>query len=601
MAWNITKNKITGKSELVINGFEQGIADSPFEGIADIRNYNITSSPKQASVEFAMAGVTLPPTGFTTTAFTAVAGTNVFTTASVTGFYAGMGLTINTFSGTGLTNGITYYVGSISGTTFKLYVGMDIQDEVDVTGDGSGTFTVQTFGTPSDFVSAVSNTFIDPTGENVKHTFIMTLDGLVWYLTALPSTRSGGTRPRNTLQFLGNLVHSTAGTLTQTGIVVFKGYLIVFEGSDTDYLPITAVNSNVNPAASWVYSWQTTVTSFVGHRAIAATDDAVYFCNDDSVGSIIEVAGSTFDPTSSATFTFNNDALLLPSFDKATCLAQLGTNLLVGGIFNNVYPWDRISTSFAYPLIVAEQYIKCIVSTNSNAFIFAGNRGRIYITNGSNIDRYKKFPDYLSNIVNPYYTWGWAIYFKDQLFFSISATNNSLTTISNFAGVWSYDLKTEALRLSNSLSYGTYAGTVPVIVPMGSPLSTGEGIYAGWLNSTGGIDYTSASPYINYEARIDTDIIPVGTFLSPETFSNIEFKLAKPLVAGEVVRISQRSNLTSSFVDVPVTQGGSTGDMSGVCSPINFQNVQWVQLRIESSSTATTPSYVPLTEIIIGK
>lgn len=116
MSYQYQKNGITGKSEIIINGFEKGIADSPYQGIADIRNFNITTSPNQANVEFATSAVTLPPTGFTGTAFTANSGTDILTTASTTGFYNGMALTIVTTSGAGgLTNGRTYYVGDTAG------------------------------------------------------------------------------------------------------------------------------------------------------------------------------------------------------------------------------------------------------------------------------------------------------------------------------------------------------------------------------------------------------------------------------------------------------------------------------------------------------
>jgi len=595
MSYQYQKNGITGKSEIVINGFEKGIADSPYQGIADIRNFNITTSPNQANVEFAMAGVTLPPTGFTGTAFTANSGTDILTTASTTGFYNGMALTIVTTSGAGgLTNGRTYYVGDITPTTFKLYDTLNISLLVDITVNISGTFTVYTFGNPSDSVSSTSNTFDGSSTMNYKDTYILDSNGLCWNLSSYHVNGVGGTVSKNTLQFLGNLLHSSSAVYSPKGIVVFKGYLFVFMDSKIDYARINFDSSN--PTTLWVYAWKNITTTITGHRAIAAVDNTLYFCNDSAVGSVLINAGSSFDPTNAATYTYNTSALALPSFDKATCLAQLGVTLLVGGMINNIYPWDRVSTSFSYPLVVAESYIKCIVSTNSTAYIFAGNRGRIYITNGANIDLFKKFPDSISDTTNPYYQWGWAIYLKNQLFFSLSATtNDSGTTLSKYAGVWAYDLNSGALRLSNSLSYGTYAGTVPVIVPMGNVFPTGEGIYAGWINSTGGIDYTSANPYTNYEARIDTDIIPVGSFYGQKNFTSIEFKLSKPMVSGESIKVSWRSDLTSSFTLLGTT---TTAVLSDVYVP-NFKNLQWLQLRIESSSTATNPTYVPLLEVRI--
>ncbi len=315
-----------------------------------------------------------------------------------------------------------------------------------------------------------------------------------------------------------------------------------------------------------------------------------------TVGSIIHNAGTTFDPSDAASYTYNGSSLLLPSFDRATCLAQLGVTLLVGGILTFIYPWNRISTSFNYPLVVAEAYTRCIVSTNSNAYIFAGQRGRIYITNGSNVDLFKKFPESLSGTVDPYYNWGWAIYWKNQLFFTLSCITNAGVTVSNFAGVWAIDLASEALRLTNSLSYGTYAGTVPSLVNMGGINPTGDSIFALWNNSGGGIDYTTSSPYTGDQCVIDFDLIPIGTFLNPNTFGNLEFKLGRPLVSGESVSLYQRQDLADTFDLVFTTS--EVGAISGLDS-INWENVQWVQIRIILRSTASSPSYVPLREVRI--
>lgn len=598
MSYRYEKNPINGKPEIVISGFENGIADSPYEGIADIRNANTTSVPNQASVTFAMAGVVLPPTGYTAVAWTSNNITNAFTTATTTGFYNGMALTIVSTSGAGSgTAGFVYYVGNITPTTFKLYLDMNLNNVLTITVIRNGTFTITPFGTPTDSISVPSYAFAGGNPGNGKTfdlTFVMTSEGYIWSLTYLVSNPTGGNIPVNTLQFLGNLGHSAVGSLIQNGLVVWKNYLFVFMGSAIDYISIANIQSSNPPSTTWVYNWQTTTASPEGHRAIPATDDKVYFCNNTTVGSISQVINKTFIPTDATTYTYNPLALSLPTFERATCLAQLGYNLLVGGILNYIYPWDRLSTSFAYPLICAENYIQCIVPMNSSAYIFAGNRGRIYITNGSNIDLFKKFPDSLSGTVDPYYNWGWAIYWKNKLYFTISATkNNFLTSIDNFAGVWSLDIATKTLYLSNSLSYGGYAGTVPTLVNMGHIYPSGDGIYAFWSNGTGGIDYTSGSPYTNFETRIDTDIIPVGSYLSHVTFSNIEYKLGNPLVSGESVRLSYRTNLTDSFTPIFTSTSLQISDYS----PMNFEGVQWIQIRYEASSTVTNPSYVPLREI----
>jgi len=245
MSWNIETNPVTQRPEVVIKGFENGIADSPYTGIADMRNINVSTATKQANVAFANAAVTLPPTGYTTVAYTAASGTDVFTTASTSGFYTGMALTIVTVSGAGgVTAGSTYYVGNITATTFKLYYAPDTGILIDITLDISGTFTVPTFGTPSDSISYTTTTAISTTRKKYKDVYICTSDGLVWALNnGLINVTPGGTQDPNRLTCLGNIAHSTAGS-PQTGIAVFNDYLLLFTQSKIDYININLIDEN---------------------------------------------------------------------------------------------------------------------------------------------------------------------------------------------------------------------------------------------------------------------------------------------------------------------------------------------------------------------
>jgi hypothetical protein len=594
-----TERNSSGGQDIIIDGFEKGIADDPYEGIADLRNINITSIPKEAAVQFSMAAVTLPPV-LTTVAFTATASSDLITIATTTGFYNGMAIIINTIASgagglTATTGQNVYYVSNITSTTFKVSKNLSVSGTIDIASDGNGTLSTAQFGTPFDSTRGIDSSSINTSaGKIVQNVFVLDSIGQVWTL----GNGANGTT-LNALQFCGNTNRTTLTTSGSLGICVFKNYLFVFIENKIDYISLSTLFGSTGPFNAWTIGWKTTTATFAGHKAIAAIDDAMYFCNASAVGSVLQNAGSTFDPATSTTYTYNASALALPTYDFATCLAQLGVTLLVGGALNFIYPWNRVSTSFTYPLIVAEGFIKNIVSTNSSAYIFAGTRGRIYITNGANTQVFKKFPDQLASTENPFYTWGDAIYFRNQLYFSVSATDNAGTTISNFAGVWGIDLtdSTSPLRLENSLSYGTYAGTVPVIVPMGNVAPLGNGYYACWLNSTGGIDYSSSAPYSSNEAYIDTDIVPVGTFFSQYSPRQVEYKLSKPLVSGETVQIWWRGNLTSSFTQITGVTG-TTGDISGE-APANFEKQQWVQLRVKLSSTASTPSFVKLREVRI--
>lgn len=522
------------------------------------------------------------------------------------------GRTIHSFTATGFSAtafqitainpsvGNTYYVGSIVGNTFKLYtnIGLSPSSVVTFISNFSGTYDVPSFGVP------VWSTYYNPQAFPVvgPYTFIIDANGNVWYV---PITASNGVAV-GSLQYTGNVGHSSSQTGTDFGIVAWKGYLFALIGVDIDYININDLFSIAGPNGKWHYAWKNGLSVTVyQHQSIAATDDAVYFCNGSGLGSILENAGQVFDPTNTATYTFNLAALALPTLDVAQSVAQLGTNLLIGGTLNYLYPWDRISTSFGYPLICADQSIVRIVSTNSNAYVFAGTRGRIYITNGTQMQLYKKVPDFISGGLDPYYTWGDATFFRNKLHFTFTAQDNSGTALNSTGGIWSLgidagqtavDLPTAgSLFNENQLSYGTYGGSCPVLFYNQNPSPPGYGICGAWVNSgVSGLDMSSSLPYTNFQTYIDTDLIPIGSFYQPHTAQQLEYKLSKSLQTGESVRVSYRFNLTDTFTAFwTSTNVGAISD----AIQLPFEKFQWIQFRVELKSTATTPSFVRLTEL----
>lgn len=595
MAYRAEKNGQT--VDIVIDGFEDGIADSPYKGLADIRNANVTSSPGEAMVNFATAGLTLPPNQ-SNISFNGNAATDVLTLVSGTtaGYYASMAIIVNTTAG-GLTSGTVYYMGSITSTTFKLYADPALTSLIDITSTITGsTFSIVQLGAASYWTQ----------DQGTKYIFFVDTSGRAWYIS-----NGNFSIAVNTVVYLGNLTLGGG-----QGICAFFGYLFVFRSTTIDYANINNLLAGSSPFIQWHYGWSAVGTPLIDytHQVISATDNAMYFCNGSGVGSVLQKAGTNFDPASSSTYTFNNVALALPNFDRATFLSQLGTNLLVGGIQNYVYPWNRTSPSFNYPLIIGENSTARIVSTNSSAYIFAGNRGNIYITNGVNIQLYKKVPDFLSGTENPYYTWGTsylsaatvgagdAIYLRNFIYFTLVAYDNAGNALNNLGAVFAIDTNTKALTIANQLSYGSYNGTITALIPnivtSGSfTLSPGLSYFAAWSSGGSfGVDVSSSTPYTNYQTYIDSDFIPVGTFAQSRTFQQVEFKLSKPLVAGESVRVSQRSNLTDAFTVIGTTT--TTGAISDMY-PVNWQTVQWLQLRAELSSIASSPSYTRLTQIRI--
>lgn len=585
-------------NDLVIDGFEQGLADAPEKGIAFMRNVNLVSIPGEASVNYAMSAVNTIPAVDTGLSCTFAASTDIVTFVGAPTLYTGMSVTFGSTTG-GVTAGTLYWITALSSTTGKLYTNIFRNQLVDLTSNVSNTYSL----TPMGRLVQKTLDFYN------KNEFFLDDNGRAWWVNS-----SGN------LTYLGN---TTLTSAHGNGMCVLGKYLFVFRDSAMDYFLLTDLTSTSAP--TWVYGWNSyslTSDSSTGysHYAINAQDNGMYFCNGQTIQSVLVIGNTIFDPSQAppaASYTASMDttagyALVLPTVDRATCLAELGTNILVGGIQNKVYPWDRVSTSYNYPLILGESYTTRMVTTNSSTYVFAGNRGRIYVTNGANVMLFKKIPDHIvqifgsTNGLDPYFTWKDAIYWKNQIYFSFEAAKNDGTVITNMGGLWAIDVSMNimmtptavALRMVNTMSGGS--ALVPSVIAPNIRTNTpgGSGVYAGWYSTviTGyGLDVTTSTPYTNsgIGGEIYTDLIPVGTFIAPTTFTEVEFKFAKPMVSGESIRISARQSNSDSWTVLGTT---STTVLSNIES-MGTENAQWMQFYVELFSTASSPSLLPLTQI----
>ncbi len=660
-------------NSLVIENWEDGIASNPYTGIADARNVNLLTVKGEASVGFATAQFN------STVSFTGTVsvsdGANLLTFTGGTIDATSDKLAIK-FAGTvptGVTAGNTYWIKYISSTTMNLYADYQFSGLVSITGVQTGaTFTFYQMGKGKYFVKDKSN-----------NSYMLDALGQLWSNRVVTTTNKYWT-------FLGQAKPvSDTRTTMGNGLALYQGstgteYIFVFLDAYIDYLTLSGLfpwvwgwNPSLNNTINALANFNVTAVNTI-HEAYVGQDNVMYWCDDSFLGSVFEIAGQTFNPLSNTTYTYAQQALKIPRTDTAQCIAELGTNLLVGGKNNAIYPWDRTSTSFRYPLLLAEYNILRMVTVNTNTYIFVGNRGRIYITNGSQAELYKKIPDHISGTVEPYYLWGgsatlpsaFAISNKNQLYFSFSVVQNDGTTaINQYGGLWAVDLDERIIRLTNKLSYGTYAGYASAIFPITSGDPAGAGLFIGWssggaprsvsdgvTNSTttitsatmafvagdvgatitgvgipagttiasvtnattaimsaaatatatgvtfifpAGLDQTTSNPYTGSQATIDSDLIPIGTFDKPRDFTRIEYKLTKPLVAGESITIKQRLIFNTSNTGYTTVLTDNTVGNYSLSGPINFKNAQWVQFQIVLNSTATTPSFVRLKQIRI--
>ena len=348
---------------------------------------------------------------------------------------------------------------------------------------------------------------------------------------------------------------------------------------------------------------------------------------DIATGAVGDQYFNTFWPisvTGIAAVTVTNKQLTLPFFETAQCLAELGNQIIIGCKGNVLYPWNQVDPKPGDLIPLPENDVVNMITVNNMVYVFAGNKGNIYVTNGSTASLILTLPDYCAGIagtpqsyVEPYFTWGDAMYLRGRVWFSIldqiAAVSPFAAKAGNCGGIWSF-VPTQnffygqdtglALRLENQNSYGTYNGYATILLPAMNQVGRSPQYWSGWKSGltdiTYGIDGTGTS--LSTVCVIDTDLIPTGTMLDKKTFSQIEYKLAAPLLAGESVTISYRITPTAAFTSCGTILAETSTDIAGYL-PINFEKGQWLQLQITlnpgTAAVASGTSFVRLRQIII--
>ncbi len=373
-------------------------------------------------------------------------------------------------------------------------------------------------------------------------------------------------------------------------------------------------------------------TDVYGTQPTNLTPGRVYYCDYDPVGGTFKVylsltdtveidmvtgaAGNQYFTTfwpfgsisgvngSSPTVQFSGQRVNLPSNETAQCLVEIGNTVLIGGRTNTVYPWNQVDSVPSDFIALPEENVSSMINVNNIAYIFAGNKGNIYITNGSQASLTLKVPDYVAGVpgdvdsyVEPYFTWGDSMYCRGRVYFSI--LDQTADKAGNCGGVWSFvpiqniDPNQQigmALRLENQNSYGTYNGYATILIPAVDQKAISPQYWSAWQNGIStpsyGIDFTSENPVTQYV--VETDILMTGTMLHKKTFKQVEYKLTTPLLTNDSISIQYRLNSTSAWTALTDIKD-EPSKLSGYFN-LPFQKTEWVQFRIVGNTGGTTTS-----------
>lgn len=543
---------------LIINNWELGIADSPHKGFQLMKNIDIEETP--GAVMAGKQTVSMFHTALEKT-FTANATTNVITIPSGVFPVTGTAVTVSTTTTlpAGLSAATNYFLIKVTDTTAKLATTIALAKAgtaIDITDTGTGTHTVTT-------VDPGVITHIIPASYT---TFAQDDNGRVWYLD-----------DSTFLLLNGNTLTNSAGN----GIVLFENsnatatYLFTFRNALIDVVEVTAIANARTP--SWTNGWQSLnsgASSDNSHHCIKGQDNILYFCDDRYIGSIKENTGQVFAPGTPATYTYNSQALDLPSGELSYWLVELGTSLLISSATSTgrIYPWDRISDSFYFPLDVPEKYVYRMINMGGIVYIQAGTQGNIYRTQGSYVRLFKKLPFSViknsASIVASPVTWGGIGAVSGKLIIGVDANSTGNDGV--------YIIYPDGRVVIDNQPLSGSAKVTAINVPNNSTY---------YMGFDGGIDNASTTRYSSYEAVIHTGLYRVATKTGKATFSTLEVVTAKvPSSGTDYVRVKYRTdnNPATEFSDLATFTFTSATDAIQE-SDIGLIDIENIQFQIELS------------------
>lgn len=410
---------------------------------------------------------------------------------------------------------------------------------------------------------------------------------------ALAMTGASGAKLFRSTDSGANWTYLSAVTLTTNiapkGLIIYKGYLALLGATKIDWIKLSDLSTDLD--------WETPAFGTTGdssfHPSIVGPDDILYIGNGRYIASVSEKLGQTFDPGNSATYTWNNQALDLPSTARVRTIDWLNNRLIIGTwngssiLEAKIYKWDTYSPSFESPVELNEIGVRAGITVGNTYYFFVGGGCDLYATDGNNSAFISHLPREILGLIsttgnldiNPN-----AIMHKgNKIYFGLKSGAN---TTGNLRGVWSYNLLNGAFLYENEISTGN-DGTVDFL-SIDFLFSIGNIFFTAWFDAnTGayGIDILDSNKYPSYKAVIESPLYKLGTKTNKETISNLEAQFAR-VFSSDAFRVSYRRNLSSSYTVITnlITTTDGTVSLEDGTPLIDLENCQ---LKIEMSNNTS--------------
>lgn len=397
-----------------------------------------------------------------------------------------------------------------------------------------------------------------------------------------------------TLTYDGKLYKN--GVSIQTGLTspwdlcIYKDYLFV------TYQTVVSCYGPLSSASAQFFANQMTgLTSGYYNKMLVAKDNVLYIANGTQMAKLTDLVAGAIGvaPTTAAYYT--SAAMLLPENNAIVTMAEVGIYLLIGtqatnGSFYsrgsnkvaNLYLWDKSDTK---PSSLAgalnENGVNSIISSGNLAYVSAGTKGNIYVSDTVSYKKIKRIPYTHTTL------WGGNMTIYPNAM-ALNSHNNLLIGASvysgasdNLGGIWEMDINQSSYPIvfKNQISTGNTGVSNNLFIGFISP-SSGDVYTYGWQDgSSYGVDTLAYST--SSGSTIESQLYYVGSRLNRKTFQNLEFLLAKPLASSQSITISYRKNLEDSYTQIGSYTYANLGAVISHNTPALIDDAEILQFKIE--------------------
>lgn len=278
--------------------------------------------------------------------------------------------------------------------------------------------------------------------------------------------------------------------------------------------------------------------------ALVGSDDDLYFANGNSLAAIRTSSLVPFNPETSSSYTLQHDALDLPLGTQITALAQNGEHLLIGTQGGKLYPWDRQSDSFSFPVVLADA-LSSIGSKNNLMYLATQGVGNMYLSDGSSYQKIRSF----SSLSHASFQCeiGDMVFIDDTLCIAVHVKNDP-----NYTGIWMYkDGIFSIIGTDAPIQSLAKAGTQSLVY------ATQEGLFIQELRGMKQAERSDESAYLV------SPILRVGDVNKEDVVSSYKVYFDRQMSTDEYFIIYERNTVTGAWREVEKVEASSLGIEEG--------------------------------------